>query len=259
MSRQCFVLTAILLQSSLNLFSADPVNTLSDDEKNADFVLMFNGKDFEGWQQSGNWVIEEDGSIFRKNNGGPLKYFAHQMPQDFELRFEWKVARGSNSGVYYRPGQYEYQILDNTTHSDGKNPRTSAASLYFCMAPSKDNTQPVGEWNQGEILCKGSVIKHILNGEAVVDFDYNDPKWTYNKNLIMLRGGNLDQRGGHVSLQDHNDLVWYRNLRFRAISADETINPSLSFKPTAIPDSGYAYEQKWLERQLSQAAEKNKK
>ena len=33
-----------------------------------------------------------------------------------------------HSGIYYRPGQYEYQILDNKVHADGKNPRSSAAS-----------------------------------------------------------------------------------------------------------------------------------
>ena len=76
-----------------------------------------------------------------REGGGSLTYSKRRLPDNFELRCQWKVNKGSNSGVYYRPGQYEYQILDNKVHRDGHNPRTSAASLYFCMAPSHDATK----------------------------------------------------------------------------------------------------------------------
>ena len=94
--------------------------------------MLFNGKDFSGWEHKGNWVIE-DGVITRQGKGGSLVYKVKPLPDDFELRFQWKVAKGSNSGLYYRPTQYEYQILDNAVHKDGLNPRTSAASLSFSI------------------------------------------------------------------------------------------------------------------------------
>jgi hypothetical protein len=146
------------------------------------------------------------------------------IPDDFELRFQWKVAKGSNSGVYYRPTQYEYQILDNNVHADGKNPRTSAASLYFCMAPSHDATRPVGEWNEGRIICKGTVIQHWLNGEKVVDFDYADPKWKFNVDMLNQRGGDLTARGARLSLQDHGDPVWYRGIKLRTLGPDDELD-----------------------------------
>ena len=123
---QTSLLTGALLGLALGLHAASPAaepNTLSDAEKQAGFALVFNGRDFEGWQQKGNWKIE-DGAICRAERGGGLMYQAQPIPNDFELVFEWKVAQGSNSGVYYRPGQYEYQVLDNQAHNDGKNPRT---------------------------------------------------------------------------------------------------------------------------------------
>ena len=86
----------------------------------------------------------------REGKGGGLTYTTAKIPDDFELRFQWKVAAGSNSGIYYRPGQYEYQILDNKKHRDGINPRTSAASLYFCVAPARDATRPVGAMESGQ-------------------------------------------------------------------------------------------------------------
>ena len=135
---------------------------LASDEQTAGFELLFNGENLDGWKHSGNWKVE-NGVVTRGGKGGSLTFTAKKVPDDFELRFDWKVAEGSNSGVYYRPGQYEYQILDNDVHPDGKNPRTSAASLYFCMQPSEDATKPVGEWNEGRVVCKGSVIEHWLN------------------------------------------------------------------------------------------------
>nr|WP_236649588.1 family 16 glycoside hydrolase [Rhodopirellula sp. SM50] len=199
------------------------------------FQTLFDGSSLDGWKHSGNWVIE-DGVVTRTGKGGSLVYNAAKVPDDFELRFEWKVAAGSNSGVYYRPGQYEYQILDNSKHRDGKNPRTSAASLYFCMQPSADKTRPVGQWNEARIVCKGSVIQHWLNGSKVIDFDYQDPKWAFNVDMLKQRGGDVASRGGQLSLQDHGDPVWYRNIRIRTIPAGEDIGHGDVTPETIAPD-----------------------
>lgn len=218
-----------LRSAILILFAAAPAanaaepNTLSADETSAGFELLFNGKDLSGWKQSGNWTVR-DGAIARTGKGGSLTYAVKKVPDNFELRFEWKVAPGSNSGVYYRPGQYEYQILDNAKHADGKNPRTSAASLYFCMAPSHDATKPVGQWNSGRIVCRGTVIQHWLNGEKVIDFDYTDPKYADEVEMLRLRGADLKSRGGSLYLQDHGDPVWYRSIRMRTVRESEKLD-----------------------------------
>lgn len=215
----------------------------ADDET---FTTLFDGSSLEGWKQSGNWVIAEDGSLFRKEKGGGISYSAAKVPDDFELQFEWKVAERTNSGVYYRPTQYEYQILDNKTHPDGKNPRTSAASLYFCMAPCCDLTKPVGEWNVGKIVAKGSVVQHWLNGQAVISFDYDDAKWKEQVGLLTKRGGNLEARGANLSLQDHGDPVWYRNIRIRDIPQDEVVVAG-DVAPVALGEEVLAAEKKKVE------------
>jgi hypothetical protein len=224
---------------------ADP-NQLTEEEKQAGFELIFAGRDFEGWQQNGNWVAQ-DGAMFRAERGGGIVYKARTIPDDFELRFEWKVGRGSNSGVYYRPGQYEYQILDNEVHADGKNPRTSAASLYFCMAPSRDATKPVGQWNSARIVCKGTVVQHWLNGEKVIGFDYADPRYAENVELLRLRGADLSARGAHLSLQDHGDPVWYRAIKLRALGPDDEIDTA-PVTPAAIPEEALKIERQKLQR-----------
>ncbi|TWT43085.1 hypothetical protein KOR42_44910 [Thalassoglobus neptunius] len=227
--------------------SADEPNKLTQQEQESGFELLFDGQSLDGWNQKGNWAVE-DGAIARKDRGGSLTH-SEKLPDDFELRFEWKVGEGSNSGVYYRPGQYEYQILDSAKHVDGKNPRTSAASLYFCMPPSHDATAPVGEWNRGRIVCQKNVIQHWLNGEKVVDFDYTDPEWAANVELLRLRGGDVAARGAHLSLQDHGDPVWYRSIRLRSLSEEDSINHS-TVTPAVISEEALKAEKAKLERIL---------
>lgn len=225
---------------------AGNVNALTEAESAAGFEALFDGKALgDGWEHGGNWKVE-DGVITREGKGGSLVYKAKKIPDDFELRFHWKVAKGSNSGVYYRPGQYEYQILDNAVHADGKNPRTSAASLYFCMAPSHDATKPVGEWNEGRIVCKGTIIQHWLNGKKVIHLDYSDSKWAFNIDMLEKRGAKLPARGAHLSLQDHGDPVWYRAIKLRKLPADEKLNMD-EVVPAKIADDVLEAARKKLE------------
>lgn len=216
------------------------------------FISLFDGKTFTGWEHGGNWTIE-DGVFARKDKGGSLTYTAATVPDDFELRFDWKVSKGCNSGVYYRPAQYEYQVLDNVNSPYGENPRQAAASLFFCMAPSRDATRPVGEWNEGRVLCKGAVIQHWLNGVRVIDFDYTDPKWSKEIELLRIRGADLAARGGRLSLQDHGADVWFKNLRWRAIPADEVVAADPAFQPMPIPPAALEKENERVRNLLESA------
>ncbi|KLU01317.1 secreted glycosyl hydrolase [Rhodopirellula islandica] len=250
------VLACSLLNAAGNPVAAAPPLEAGGQAKQADdrqgFVELFDGKTFDGWEHSGNWRIENR-AFFRAAGGGPLTYKHQSVPEDFELRFDWKVSKACNSGVYYRPGQVEYQVLDNVDSPYGENPRQSAASLFFCMAPSKDATRPVGEWNRGRVVCQGTVIQHWLNGQKVLDFDYTDPKWAEMVELLAIRGGDLTGRGGELWLQDHGQPVWYRNLRWREIPSGETLRPSPDFQPMPIPPAALAKEQQRVQAMLEKA------
>ncbi len=231
--------TLVMLAGAAVLFAtfaatgrAAAANVLDPAERRLGFELLFDGRSFDGWKQGGNWVIEE-GALFCRDRGGDVVHTAKFVPNDFELRFEWKVAKGVNSGVLYRPGQVEYQILDDANSNYGKNPRTKAAALFFCLAPSRDVTRPHGEWNEGRIVCQGTVIQHWLNGVKVIDFDYADPRWAHNVALLRIRGwappfsGDLGARGGLLRLQYHGGQVWFQSLRLRVIPPDEPVPRSV--------------------------------
>ena len=227
-------------------------------ERSRGFTFLTDGKTFDGWEHKGNWVIDEEGAFYRKEKGGSLTYTAATVPDNFELRFEWKVSKGCNSGVYYRPGQVEYQVLDNVHSPYGENARQAAGSLFFCMAPREDATRPFGEWNSGRIICDSAVIEHWVNEKRVLSFDYSDPKWKEYVDLLGIRGGDLGGRGGKLWLQDHGQDVWYRNLRWRELGKDEVITAHPTFEPMPVTGEALKKEQERVRkmRAANEAARK---
>lgn len=213
------------------------------------FEVIFDGKTLDGWKHGGHWAVME-GEIACVKKGGSLVYEKAKVPDDFELRFDWKVAKGCNSGVYYRPGQYEYQLLDNANSPYGENPRQAAASLFFGMAATRDVVKPHGEWNEARIVCQGSVIQHWLNGAKVIDFDYADPRWFHELEVLHIRGGDLTKRGANLSLQYHGAAVGFKNLRWRAIPASEKL-VSENLTPMPIPDGALRKEQERVNKMLA--------
>ena len=118
------------------------------------------------------------------------------------------------------------------------------------MAPSKDETKPFGEWNTGKVKCKGTVIEHWVNGKRVLSFDYKDPKWSPQIDLLKIRGADLDARGGKLWLQDHGQEVWFRKLRWREIPEYETVNADPDFIPMPVTGEALKKENDRVKRML---------
>ena len=174
-----------------------------------------------GWQ-----VV--DGALTRVAAGGDI--ITLEQYENFELEFEWKVAPGGNSGVFFRVVEDstlryvwqtgpEMQILDNERHADGKLPETSAASNFALHAPSRNVAKPAGEWNRARLVVNGSHVEHWLNGEKVVEYELWSDDWRQrvqnSKFKDMPRYGMA--RNGHIALQDHGDWVAFRNIRIRRL------------------------------------------
>lgn len=212
--------------------SGDP-NTLAPSESRAGFKLMFDGKSFtgwHGWKQASvpkGWEVR-DGAMWKDPDVFSGDILSNEKYTDFELRFEWKVAPGANSGVFYRVDEAhrsvaasgaEYQILDDEKHADGKNPLTCAASAYAIYARSKAATNPVGQWNHGRIISRSGRIEHWLNGWKVVEYRFGSDDWRQRVgaskfNTVPTYGASPT---GSIALQDHGDEVAYRSLRIKRL------------------------------------------
>jgi hypothetical protein len=225
------VLTALALLVACGgaLMADDPVNTLTEAEKKARWMLLFDGKTLAGWRgftsptPPAGWKAEE-GTLFRAGSGGDL--MTVEQFEDFELRLEWKLAERGNSGIFFHAvtegdeiwhSAPEMQVLHNAGHKDGAVPETSAGSNYALHAPVRDVTRPVGEWNDVRLLVKGPHVEHWMNGVKLLEYELWSPDWE--KRVKASKFGKIPMYGrakiGHIGLQDHGDPVWYRNIKVR--------------------------------------------
>jgi hypothetical protein len=102
------MMRSVLLLFALCGYAAGADNVLSVEEKKQGFVLLFDGRTFNGWrtpvphgENEPAWVIE--GGCLRST---PTKVredlITSQNYGDFELKFDWRISRGGNTGVKYR-------------------------------------------------------------------------------------------------------------------------------------------------------------
>jgi hypothetical protein len=214
--------------------------------KKEKFEILFDGKTTDKWHgykrqdfPAKEWSVE-DGALKTNPKGDPVDIVTKGKYDNFDLQFEWKVAPGANSGVMYHANEDfeeawntgpEYQVLDDSKHPDGKNPKTSAAALYALIAPQDKELKPVGEWNEGRILVNGKHVEHYLNGRKVVEYELGSPDLeqliSKSKFASMPKFAKLET--GSIVLQHHHDEVWYRNIKVRRLSAPPA--PKKQLKP----------------------------
>lgn len=182
-----------------------------------DHRLIFNGKDIDNWKTSQkdeepNWVVEPPLLKCVGRKGGAWLRSRNEY-DDFNLRLDYKLEAGGNSGVYLRiaedgkhrdPGDgVEIQILDDAAPQYANlKPYQYCGSVYAIVAAEPHVCRPAGQWNSLEINCRGSRYTIVHNGVTIVDADASQyPE--------------LDQRrmAGFLGLQNHSEPVWFRDIR----------------------------------------------
>ena len=194
-------LAAVLLAGSVKLYAADQAsapNTLTDAEKQAGWVLLFDGRTLGGWKASEDPVSfsVRDGMIVAHARGTPVKgqaghpkchlYYVGQDGRaeftDFELRAEAKAERDSNGGIYFHtqfvPDNWPQKGME-VQINNLKTEKRKTGSLY-AVADVADVLVPDAEWFQIDILVRGKRVTVALNGRTVVDWmqpeNFQSPK-----------------------------------------------------------------------------------
>jgi hypothetical protein len=220
------------------------INRLTREETSAGWRSLFDGKSFKGWRGFHSdkvpegWIIE-DGCIKKAQAQGELGQAGGDLItvdqfDNFELSLEWKLSKGSNSGIKYLVSEslpptgksgisFEYQVLDDDSHPDAKNGingNRTAGSLYDLIpASNTKKLRPVGEFNETRIIVNGNHIEHWLNGVKVLEFERGSNQ--FKERIALSKFKNTKGFGetvkGHILLQDHGDAVWYRNIKIRKL------------------------------------------
>ena len=249
--KRIFIISMIVAASCMYVAAQQP-NTLTAQEKQAGWTLLFDGKSFDGWrpcnatQMTPGWVIE-DGAMRilpsaekpapvaggPRNTGGDILYGAKKF-KNFELSVDWKVGKGGNSGIFYYvveiPGRpiytagVEVQILDNWNAGDNKLTNHLAGSLYDMLPALPSNAKPHTEWNTIVIRIKDGIATHTQNGVVVCEYTIWTPEWyelvnnSKFKDWETFKEPNPAKEGGYIGLQDHNDYgCWFRNIKIREL------------------------------------------
>jgi hypothetical protein len=239
-----FACAAIVLAACNSSETEKKEDTTRTDQANNDgWTRLFDGVSTAGWHNYGGgpagaaWKVA-DSAIYldtsaRKDGrvvgGGNL--VSDEEYENFDLKLEWKISKGGNSGIifytnedtskYKEPYETgpEMQVVDNEGHPDGKIEKHKAGDLYDLIACSKMTVKPAGEWNQAEIKSLNGKLDLFLNGENVVSAMMWDDNWKK-----MIAGSKFkDMPGfgiykkGHIVLQDHGDMVSYRNIEIKKL------------------------------------------
>ena len=177
---------------------------------------LFNGQDLTGWQAGDNkeatcWSVDS-GLLLCNGKKGPWLRSAKEYG-DFNLRLEYMLKPGGNSGVYVRvpaDGNHhgdgagvEIQLLDDKAERYAKLKPYQYTGSVYAIAPSTQHVgREPGEWNSIEIDCRGDRYRVTHNGVVIVDVEPKD--------FAQLAGR---KKKGFLGLQNHSEEVWFRNIR----------------------------------------------
>ena len=191
-----------------------PVAQAADQEG---FKSMFNGKDLTGWEgKPGGWWVEDGTITSESTKENPLVkhhylYWQGGEPADFILRLKYKLV-GGNSGIQFRSQRrpnfdtWGYQadmeagpqwtgcLFQHTrggvvmrgkravVSEDGKRQEEEFAPAAELQKVVKPN-----DWNDYEIVAKGSKIMLRINGELMCEVDDRDAKLACRKGIIAMQ------------------------------------------------------------------------
>ncbi len=202
-----------------------------------EWISLFDGQTFNGWSKYGGgevgkaWKIE-NGELFldatnkagwQTGDGGDI--VTNEEFENFHLKYEWKIAQNGNSGVMFfvhESPEFQYpwntgpemQVLDNAGHPDAKIISHRAGDLYDLIVSSEETVKPYGEWNQAEIIANNGKLDLVLNGKTIVSTTMWTPEWEalIAKSKFKDMPGFGKYKKGKIALQDHGDLVSFRNI-----------------------------------------------
>lgn len=223
------------IEKTLSETKPFPVSELSDAEKEAGFVMLYDGTDLDKWigdkegYQSFNGVIN-----VTANYGGTGNLYTKDEYRNFIYRFEFRfLVPAANNGVGVRTpadgsdaaynSMCEVQILD---HDDpcyaNLRPYQVHGSVYGVIPAKRIVHKPLGEWGYEEIKVVGDHITVTVNGEVIVDGDIREACQGHN---VSPDGGanpyTVDHKNhpgmfterGHISFCGHGRGLQFRNIR----------------------------------------------
>lgn len=226
---------------------AQAPNTLTAQQKQEGWHLLFNGKNLKGWHsylQKGparDWSVVDGAIQLKKTNQDPPADYADLVTngqyRNFDLKLQWKARPCIDSGVMFdvhESPQYrntydtgiEMQIADLAcTVPDSRILKERSGDIFAMISDKVEWVKPAGEWNQFEIIQDHGHLQLFQNGHKVIETQLWDQHW---KNLIahskfVRMPGFSKYHSGHISLQGTEPKgkpgvkILFRNIMIRKL------------------------------------------
>jgi glucose/arabinose dehydrogenase len=212
-------------------------NELTPSEQRGGWKLLFDGKSTDGWRNykkdkiSDGWKAE-NGALVRSGQGAG-DIVATEEFDSFELSLEYNISEGGNSGLMFHVSEDgdapwhsgpEIQVQDNVKGHDPQK----AGWLYqlypalpgFMEKTAPDATRPAGQWNQMQVRITPAQCEINMNGIRYTTFKKGSPDW--DEKVAKSKFAKMPKFGkntkGFICLQDHGNLVSYRNIKVRKLA-----------------------------------------
>jgi len=207
----------------------DETVSLSKEEKNDGFVSLFDGTNLDSWTgNTSGYLIEEGAVVVNPDKGSGGNLYTKEEFADFIYRFDFQLTPGANNGIgVHAPLEgdaayvgMEIQVLDSEHPMYGYiQPYQAHGSLYGVMPAKRGYLKPTGEWNQEEIMVKGTEIKVTLNGTVILEGDYAEA--SKNGTLDHKEHPGLLRTTGHIGFLGHGDVLRFKNMRIKVLEEDK--------------------------------------
>jgi len=238
MKPKSFLTTVLFyLAAFSSAYSQTTNNKLTEKEIQEGFKPLFDGKTLKGWHLYNQGNIP---SVWKAQNGElrciPGTNAAHgdlvtdAKFKNYELRFEWKISKEGNSGVFINvlerkdiPTAWasgpEYQLLDKTHYDYEKEMKRSGCLYGFSKQLNNAETFPAGNWNHSIIRQQNGKIQFFLNGVQTAEQDFNTAAWK--EAIASTSFKNFPEFGkftsGQIALQDWNKGMSFKNIRIKEL------------------------------------------
>jgi hypothetical protein len=236
-TKSIIVLTTMVLIINSFAFKGDENNMLSKKEKADGWRLLFDGHSTAGWHLYNSatpftvWKVK-GGELFCDplDKTGPGDLVTDKEYKNYDLKFDWKLPKGGNSGVFVNvierkdiPTGWasgpEYQLLDDA-NPDYAKPQSRSGCLYG-FSPQKNpvKTKPANTWNHSEIKQQDGKVKFYLNGVLTAEEDFSSKSWA--EKVAKSHFSKFPEFGkhtsGHIVLQDWSTGVAFKNVKIKSL------------------------------------------
>ena len=220
---------------------SDRPEPLTSDEPG--FVPIFDGKSLNGWEGNPKYWRVEDGALVGEITpdtiikSNTFIIWRGGAPKDFELKADYRITSGGNSGINYRSvvvpdpvtPENQFSMRGYQHDIDGRNQYTGQnyeekGRLFLALRGQvtrvTGSRKPVilssigdpkdlaafitPDWNAVHIIARGNVLIHMLNGHLMSTVIDDDPAGRMSEGLIGVQV----HVGGPMKVE-------YRNFRLK--------------------------------------------